>query len=287
MPWIPELFSAPSLARVWDDQRRRRLALVPFFAGLMTGETHALLESFGGEPELHHPVRGRVKGAAAFERFALETMTWLADHHATVDEIEFILTPVRGVEEVVLHLDADGGRIALPVAIASDHDEHGVIIEQRMYFSTRPLTGRHAVRPPVLQPMPGVHETGVVGEYQQALAAGDTDAAVAAFEADAYVREPADAASVHRGTAELRALYERYFANGGGIPLEHCAVTDDGRACALEYNLVSWGDTAMSPSAGLGVHVRGESGKLAAARMYDDADPPPVTVAAAGGPGLR
>src|SRR5919202_1150956 len=53
MPWLPELFTAPALARIWEDERRRRPALVPFFAGAMTGETQALVDSFAGEPELH------------------------------------------------------------------------------------------------------------------------------------------------------------------------------------------------------------------------------------------
>jgi hypothetical protein len=30
----------------------------------------------------------------------------------------------------------------------------------------------------------------------------------------------------------------------------------------------------MSPQAGVAAYVRGESGKLAAARIYDDTDPP-------------
>ena len=67
---------------------------------------------------------------------------------------------------------------------------------------------------------------------------------------------------------------ELFFSNGGSIPLEHCAATDDGRACALEYNAVAWGQTAMSPQAGIAVYVRGDGGKLAAARIYDDTDPP-------------
>ncbi len=46
---------------------------MPYFDGLMTGEIDALLGSFAGEPELHHPVRGRIKGAAAFERFVDDT----------------------------------------------------------------------------------------------------------------------------------------------------------------------------------------------------------------------
>jgi hypothetical protein len=72
----------------------------------------------------------------------------------------------------------------------------------------------------------------------------------------------------------LVALYERFFSNGGGIPLEHCAVTDDGRSCALEYNVVRWGRSALRPEAGLAVYVRGDTGKLASARVHDDADPP-------------
>lgn len=274
MPWLPELFTAPALARIWEDERRRRLELVPFFAGVMTGEIRALVESFAGEPELHHPVRGRIKGVAAFERFVSELRIWLAEHSATAEDVDFVLTPGCGVEELILHLDTDKGPIELPVAVASDHDERGPIVEQRIYFSSWPLTGGHAIRPPVLQPGPGLDEPDVVGDYQRAIAAGDADAVMAAFEPDASVREPAGRGHTHHGADELRALYERFFSNGGGIALEHCAVTDDGRACALEYNVVAWGRTTLPPQAGLAVYVRGDSGRLAAARIYDDADPP-------------
>lgn len=50
---------------------------------------------------------------------------------------------------------------------------------------------------------------------------------------------------VHRSADGLRAFYELLFSNGGGIPLEHCASTDDGRRCALEYTLVWWGRTEI------------------------------------------
>ena len=72
----------------------------------------------------------------------------------------------------------------------------------------------------------------------------------------------------------LRMFYERYFSNGGGIELAHCALVHDGRACALEYNVMRWGRTELPPEAGVAVFVLGESGKIAAARIYDDADPP-------------
>ncbi|TML99577.1 MAG: hypothetical protein E6G10_18975 [Actinobacteria bacterium] len=273
MPWSPEQFSSAVLARI-EEHRNTPVTGVPFFDGLMTGEIDALIGSFADAPEVHHPVRGRIKGASAFARFVTDTTTWMAERNVTVEDVNFIVTPAGGVEEFVLHLDGETGRIELPLALAANLDEDGRMIELRIYFSSWPLTGGHAVRPPLLQPDPDVHGPDVVGDYQRALAAGDVEAAVATFERDGCVREPAGGAYTHRGTAELRALYELFFSNGGGIPLEHCAVTDDGRACALEYNVVAWGRTELPPEAGIAVYVRGDSGKLAAARIYDDTDPP-------------
>src|SRR3954447_25083393 len=152
MPWEPELFSAGALERVANRHRRERLALVPFFVGLMTGEIDAIIASFAGEPELHHPIRGRVRGAAAFERFAAETARWLTERNVTVEDVDWVLTPQRGVEEVVLHVDGAGGGVALPAAVATDHDERGHIFELRAYFSPRALTGARAGRPPLIQP---------------------------------------------------------------------------------------------------------------------------------------
>jgi hypothetical protein len=274
VPWAPELFSAPALEGVLEKYRRKRLRAVPFFDGLVTGEIDALVESFSGVPEVHHPVRGRIRGESAFRRFVTDMTSWLAVRNVDVEHVNFCITDPRGVEEVVLHLDGDDGRIALPLALTADHDERERIVEMRLYFSSWPLTGRHANRPPLLQPDPDLQAPDVVGAYQRALASGDVEAILAAFEPDGSMREPAGDAYVHRGSDELRALYELFFSNGGGIALEHCAVTDDGRTCALEYNVVAWGATAMPPEAGIAVYVRGDSGKLAAARVYDDSDPP-------------
>src|SRR4051794_2372221 len=274
MPWIPELFSAPALERIRGQAEARAAAPVPYFAGVRSGETDALVRSFAGEPELHHPIPGLVKGSRAFEHFVTETNPRLTESNVVGIPIDRIIPPRRGIEETVMTLDGDGSRIELPIAIAADRDEDGRIEELRIYYSTYPLTGRHLNRPPVLQADADLQEPDVVGEYQRALAAGDVQAAVAAFEPDAYVREPAGAAYVHHGQDELVALYERFFSNGGGIALEHCAFTDDGRSCALEYNVVRWGRTELPPEAGLAVYVRGSTGKLAGARIYDDAEPP-------------
>jgi SnoaL-like protein len=274
MPWVPELFSAPVLDRWLEERRRDRMVAVPYFEGLLASEPGALVGSFAGEPELYDPARGRVKGARAFTAHMTETTSWLRRHNVSVEEVEHVVTARRGFEEVVLHVDGEHGRVDLPVAIVADRTTEGSLEELRIYFSSWPLTGRHATRPPLLQPDPDVCESDVVGEYQRALGAGDVDAIVATFERDGYAREPAGGRFVHRGPEGLRAFYEHLFSNHGGIPLEHCAVIDDDRACALEYNVVRWGRTELPPEAGVAVYVRGQSGRLAAARVYDDVDPP-------------
>jgi hypothetical protein len=66
IPWLPEPFSAPVLARLEEKRWRHELLAVPYFPGLMAGEFDALFEWFAGAPELRHPVRGRIRGARAF-----------------------------------------------------------------------------------------------------------------------------------------------------------------------------------------------------------------------------
>ena len=274
VPFLPELFSAPALARVEDKWRTDELVAVPYFDGLMAGEPDALVGSFAAEPELHDPVRGRVKGTRAFKAFVTEMNGWIARRNVTVENVEHVVSDRRGFEEVVLHLDGETGRVDLPLAIVADREADGRIDELRIYTSTWPLTDRHANRPPLLQPDPELRVSDVVAEYQRALAAGDVDAIVAAFEPNGYAREPAGGQYIHRGRDDLRSFYQLLFSNDGGIPLERCALVDDGRACALEYNIVRWGKTELPPEAGVAVYVRGQSGKLAAVRIYDDADPP-------------
>jgi hypothetical protein len=274
VPWVPELFSVPALAQLEDERRRDELVAVPYFAGLMAGEPDALAKSFAGEPELHDPLRGRIKGTRAFEAFVVETNAWLDQRNVSVEDVEHVITDRRGFEEVVLHVDAEAGRVELPVAIVADRQSDGRIDELRVYSSSWPLAGRHVNRPPLLQPDPDMRGSDVVAEYQRALSGGQVDAIVAAFEPDGYAREPAGGQYIHRGPDGLSAFYELLFSNGGGIPLEHCALIDDERACALEYNVVRWGKTELPPQAGVAIYVRGHSGMLAAARIYDDVNPP-------------
>jgi SnoaL-like domain len=274
MPWLPEFFSAPVLARLEEKWELERLDMVPYYAGLMSGEHEALIRSFAGEPILHEPRRGRIIGVQAFDAYVSELGSWLSRLNMSYDAVDHVYAQPRGFEEVVIHLDGPDGRVHVPVAIVADRRPDGRLVELRIYHSIWALTARHLHRTPVLQRDPDLRLEAPVAEYQHALRSGDAEAIVATFEPDGYAREPAGGNYVHRGLGELRAFYERQFSNGGGIELEHCALVQDGRACALEYNVVRWGRTELPPEAGVAVYVQGEGGRLAAARTYDDADPP-------------
>ncbi len=199
---------------------------------------------------------------------------WLVERNVAVEDVRRVILDRQGFEEVVLHVDGASGRVALPFALVADHPSEGRISELRLYYSVGPLAGRHANRPLLLQRDPDLRLPDVVAEHQRALAAGDEDAVVATFERDGCVREPSGADAVRRGGDELRSFYRRLFSNGGGIPLEPCGCVDDGRICALEYNVVRWGRTSIPPQAGMAVYARGPGGRLAAVSIYDDVDPP-------------
>ncbi len=272
MPWTPDLFSASAIARL-EQRHRRELASVPFFDGLLAEEIDALVASFVDEPELHTPVRGRIKGERAFRAYVAETKAWLAEHNASVEDVAHVTGERRGFEEVVLQLERGSGRVGLPVAIVADRRSGGLLDELRIYYSNWPLTGRHLNRPPLLQPDPELRPPDIVAEFGRALAAGELESILATCEEDARLREPAGDPYFYEGRAGLRAFYEPLFSNGG-IPLELCSLVEHERTCALEYNVVGWGRMAMPPQAAMGVFVRGANSRLAAVRLYDDVDRP-------------
>ncbi len=277
MPWMPEFFSAPMAEARRAAEAAHTNDAVPFYEGIMAEEPDALVRSFAGEPLVHDPRVGHVEGARGLRAYVSGTVAWLRERDAVVENVALTLTPNRTVEEVVLYLIEAGRRVQLPVAVVTDRNPDRTIKTIRVYHSTWPLTGGHRVREPLLPLDPTVAAPDVVGEYQRALAAGDLEAVLAAYEDDAYVREPSGGEYVYRGKERLREVYSYMFANGGGIPVEHCAVTDDGVRCAIEYNCVRWGVTEIPPQAGVAVYERGPGGRLAAARIYDDVEPPAVS----------
>lgn len=158
MPWLPELFSAPALQAVQDRRRREALITMPYFDGLLTGETEALIGSFAGEPELHDPVRGRIRGARALAHYAADMAAWLRAHEVVVEDVARTILEDRGCEEVVLRLDGGAGA-ALPYALVADHPgPGGALTEMRLYYAAPP-------RPPLLQADPALVAVEGIAEH--------------------------------------------------------------------------------------------------------------------------
>jgi ketosteroid isomerase-like protein len=271
MPWFPDFTSAMALAREETRVTGQADPVRQYITALNNGDAHALEDVWPGEVIVYDPREGEVRGHRRLQQFISRSQAMLARRHAVVDIVATTVAGGRAVMELLAHLDGDGDDQRVPWAaavVAESRDDRSVVF--RSYFSRWPLDRQHHVRPPLLSP--GRAEAGdVVGRYLAALQAGDAEAVVSTFEPDGYYREPDGPGATHRGTAELRSFFAAQLP-ASGVGLEQCAVTDDGVRCALEYNILRWGDHVLAPQAGLGVYERGPDGLLAAARVYDDAE---------------
>lgn len=240
---------------------------------LIAGEEEGFTALFAENPVIDDPIHGRFEGPEALREFLAAGAQWLQARHAEMRDLAFTRQGERVVHEGVLRLVDEGRTINLPVATVAELDGErlGWV---RVYHSLWPLLGTHRVRPPLLAEDPTLRAPDVVGRYLSALAAGDVNGVVAAFETDGCAREPSGGPYLYCGETDLRRFYARLFSNRGGIRLEHCTITDDGVRCALEFNAVRWGTTDLPPQAGVAVYERGPTGRLAWARIYDDVDPP-------------
>ncbi len=254
-----------------DHPLRRFLRLL--IAGIPEGvDTRAeLADLFAGEPEFYGPRAGSVVGPDAFANYVGWMQRWLDAHDAERQRVALTATPERAVWEAVLALVRDGQPVELPIALVGDIQD-GRLRQVRLYHSTWPLYGSHQLRPPLLA-RGDVELPGVVARYMAALEAGDVQGVLAAFAPDGSAREPAGGEYLYRGQERLAEFYGSLLGDGG-IVLEHCTATDDGVRCAVEYNVLQWGGQTLTPQAGVAVYERNADGLLAAARIYDDVEPP-------------
>lgn len=236
---------------------------------LLAGETRALASMFDGLPVIDDPISGRIAGHEMLTQFAIQKAAWLIVRQVRLEHIRTTRNDQRTVVEWVLHLVQGKDIIQLPVAIVGAHAGGKHLRMIRVYHSMWPLIGTHRVREAFLPAEKRIHLSDVVAEYQRALAAGDVEAIVRVFEPDGYFREPAGGQYIYLGTPKLHEFMNRILGSGG-ILLEHNTVTDDGVACAIEFNAVQFGPHRLIPQAGVAIYERGASGKLHAARIYDD-----------------
>ena len=273
MPWFPDFVGAAELVRRQTRAAGQADPVGQYVAALNSGDTRALEDVWPGAVVVYDPHGGEIRGHRQLRQFVKRSKSLLAERQARTETVAATVAGDRAVVELLAHLAYDGRELAWPVAVVAESpDDRSVVF--RSYFSQRAIDGMPHLRPPVLQPRP-VHLADIVSTYQAALAAGDLDAVVGTFAPDGYLREALGPQCTHRGGADLRSFFRVSFSSGGGISLEPCAVTDDGLRCAVEYNCVRWGGNDLPPQAGIVVYERGTDGRLAAARLYDDVEPPP------------
>jgi ketosteroid isomerase-like protein len=272
MPWFPEFVSALELVRLQTRAAGQADPVAQYLAALNKGDPHALETVWPGEVVIYDPRAGEVRGHKQLRRFVSQNQAWLAERHANTETVASTCVGGRAVVELLAHLAHNGQEVLWPLAVVAESpDDRSVVF--RTYCSQWPVDGRRHVRPPILGPGQA-HPGDVVGRYLAALEAGDADAIVNTFASDGYFREPIGPHYSHRGTRELHSFFVTCFRAGGGIGLQHCAMTDDGVRCALEYNCVRWGSYDLPPQAGIAVFERGPDGPLVAARVYDDVEAP-------------
>jgi hypothetical protein len=272
VPWFPDFVSAAELARQQTRAAGQADPVGQYLIALNKGDTHPLEAAWPGEVVIYDPRAGEIRGHKRLRQFVRNSQSFLAERHAQTETLAATVAGNRAVVEVLAHLTFDGRDQAWPVAVVAETpDDRSVFF--RSYFSRWVGDGRRHLRPAILRP--GAAPPGdVIGRYQAALGAGDIEAVVSTFAPDGYYREPIGPPFVHRGASQLRSFFSRCFGAGGGIGLEHCAATDDGVRCALEYNCVRWGTFDLPPQAGIGIFERGPGGLLRAVRVYDDVESP-------------
>ena len=243
-------------------------------AAILAGDPEQLLDAFPDGVRIDDPRAGRVEDRPALEAYWESSAAWLAGRRADARLIASTVGASRVVGEFEVSLTEGDRTFGLPLAVVVEPDTGSRRVWIRIYHSQWPLLGRHLVRAPLLDKDPSVRESDVVDEYQSALAAGDAARIVATFEPDGCFREPAGAEYRVCGSRDLDGFFQRFFSAGGGIILEHCAVTEDGTRTALEFNAVRWGGIDLPPQAGVAVYERGRTGKIAEARPYDDVEGP-------------
>jgi ketosteroid isomerase-like protein len=182
MPWFPDFVSAVELARRQTRTAGQADPAGQYVAALNKGDTRVLETAWPGEVVVYDPRAGEVRGHKQLRQFVRQSQSLLAGYHARTETVASTVAGDRAVLELLVHVALDGRESAWPVAIVAESpDDRSVMF--RSYLSLWLFDGRHQVRAPILEA--GTAPPGdVVGRYQAALEAGDTEAVVSTFAPD-------------------------------------------------------------------------------------------------------
>jgi len=256
---------APSSLRGWLSD--------VYLPSLVAGQPDQLALRLGDRATVDDPIFGRTTGMPALQRYLEEVAAWLGKHEASFEKLAFTMGSDRDVTEGTLGMTFDGRRISVPAAVVAERRKEREV-EVRLYYSTRPINGTHAVRSPLLPQDDEIAVPPPVEAHLAALARGEVPAMVQTFELGGTLRDPQGGTYTRQADGgTLQPFYQKLFgAGGGGIEVLKGGRADDGSTCALEYTIVKVRGKGVPAQAGLGVYERGESGLLKSARIYEDAE---------------
>jgi hypothetical protein len=260
--WFPALLPTGSD----DGPQERPGRTVAFYTGIIELPAETLLACWAGEPRLEDSLLGSVTGSADFLSYVQATREWLSLSDAVADPVSLVTASARCVEEVALQLEVVGERRDVGAAVVSEWDAGCRLTSVRVYHSTWPLPSGF-VHLPVQAPGEPPTLPAFVADLEQARAARDVDAVLAGYEPDAEVRSFDAIPQLLRGRDQLRRLYAVPEVAGRSTTTTVCTVTDDGRACAVEY-LRGHGDDLVPDEAGLTTYVRSPGGRISLERRY-------------------
>ena len=221
---------------------------------------------------MYTPLEGKIFGRDNIKKYFIQQKEWLNTKKAKVDIINTIDINHRIVIEFVIFFNKQNQSIELPIVAVLDI-ENNSISSIRIYHSSWPLTAEHIVIKPILEPEENLDEPDIISLYMQGIKNADKEFVLSLFEEKAYVQEPSGSKFRHQGKTGREKFYS-FALDKGGVPLKHCTATFDGKHFAVEYVFDEWGDKKFEPQAGIAIYEIGESGKIAAVRIYDDASPP-------------
>src|SRR5580693_3984441 len=160
---------APSGLRGWLSE--------VYMLALVSAQADQLVRRLGDGATVDDPIFGRTTGMPALARYLDEVAAWLSKHDGAFDKVAFVTGSDRDVTEGTLALSFEGRRVTVPVAIVAERRPEREI-EIRLYYSTKPIKGTHAVRSPLLPKNDEVAVPPPVAAQLGALARADIAAIV-------------------------------------------------------------------------------------------------------------
>lgn len=244
------------------------------YESVIAGDVAAVSALFPGPVAIDTPLSGAIDGTLALENYLLKEGAWLRQRKARVELLAKTSDDAQTAVELIVYLAQDGNEFDVPVALIGQKVRGGYG-QIRVYHSTWPINGKHAYRAPIVWPKAEMKEPPVVEHYFAELDRGNTDAILAMFTEDGYVREPSGSRYTHAGAVGRSRFYAGVAALPGGVGLTHATASFDGKLFAVEYLCDRWGTIAFPPMAGCAFYELAHGGaRIKAVRIYDDVTPP-------------